>query len=55
MLYEILELFIHGKSWKTDTNKFKISAPAWNDKAELTNGSYGVSDIQDYSDYIKKT
>ena len=55
LLYENLEFIIHGKTWKTDTNKFKVSPSAWNDKADLTNGSYGVSDIQDYSDYIKKT
>ena len=29
-------------------NKFKISAPTWNDKFELHDGSYFVSDIQDY-------
>ena len=28
-------------------NKFKISAPAWNDKFELPDGSYSVSNIQD--------
>ena len=26
-------------------NKFKISAPTWNDKFELPNGSYSVSDF----------
>ena len=35
-------------------NKFKISAPTWNDKFELPNGSYSVSDIQDYFEYILK-
>ena len=33
-------------------NKFKISAPLWNDEFELTDGSYSVSDIQDYFEYI---
>ena len=33
-------------------NKFKISAPTWNDKFELPDGSYSVSDIQDYFEYI---
>ena len=33
-------------------NKFKISAPTWNDKFELPGGSYSVSDIQDYFEYI---
>ena len=35
-------------------NKFKISAPKWNDKFELPDGSYSVSDIQDYFEYILK-
>ena len=37
-----------------NNNKFKISAPTWNDKFELPNGSYSVSDIQDYFEYILK-
>ena len=28
--------------------------PTYDDKFELPNGSYSVSDIQDYFDYIKK-
>ena len=37
-------------TWKNmkstyDNNKFKISAPIWNDKFELPDGSYSVSDI----------
>ena len=39
-------------------NKFKISAhkilPTWNDKFELPKGSYSLSDIQDYFEYILK-
>ena len=35
-------------------NKFKISAPTWNDKFELPDESYSVSDIQDYFEYILK-
>ena len=40
-------------TWKNiknshNNNKFKISAPAWNDKFELPGGLYSVSDIQDY-------
>ena len=31
-----------------NNNKFKISAPTWNGKFELPDGSYSVSDIQDY-------
>ena len=34
---------------KKHIHKLKInSAPTWNDKFELPNGSYSVSDIQDY-------
>ena len=36
-------------------NKFKISAPTWNKEFELLDGSYSVSDIQDYLEYILKT
>ena len=35
-------------------NKFKTSAPTWNDKFELPNGSYSVSEIQDYFDCFIK-
>ena len=37
-----------------NNNKFKISAPTWNDKFELPDGSYSISDIQDYFEYILK-
>ena len=36
------------------SNKFKTSAPMSNEKFELLNGSYSVSDIQDYFKYIIK-
>ena len=44
-------------TWKTikrsyNNNKFKISTPTWNDKFELPDGSYSVSGIQDYFEYI---
>ena len=35
-------------------NKFKISASAWNEEFELPDGSYTISDIQDYFEYILK-
>ena len=41
------------KSWYSN-NKFKISAPTWNDKFELPDGLYSVSDIQHYLEYILK-
>ena len=31
-----------------NNNKFKISAPTWNEELEFTDGSYSISDIQDY-------
>ena len=35
-------------------NKLKIRAPTWNDKFQLPDGSYYVSDIQDYIEFIIK-
>ena len=35
-----------------NNNKFKISAPTWNDEFNLPDGSYFVSDIQGYFEYI---
>ena len=35
-----------------NNNKFKISAPTWNDEFELPDGFYSISDIQDYFEYI---
>ena len=44
-------------TWKNvkssyNNNKFKTSTPTWNDKFELPDASYSVSDIQDYFKYI---
>ena len=44
-------------TWKNikssyNNNEFKISAPTWNDEFKLPDGSYSVSDIQDYFEYI---
>ena len=33
---------------KYNNNKFKISAPTLNDTFDLPEGSYSISDIQDY-------
>ena len=46
-------------TWKTikssyNNNRFKISAPTWNEEFTLPDGSYSVSDIQDYFEYILK-
>ena len=35
-----------------NSNKFKMSAPTWNDEFELLDRSNSVSDIQDYFKYI---
>ena len=40
-------------TWKNiksayNNNKFKISAPTWNDTFDLPYGSYSVEEIQDY-------
>ena len=49
------------QTWKNikseyNSNKFKISAPTWNETFDLSYGSYSVSDIQDYFEFIiKKT
>ena len=40
------------KSYKY--NKFKILAPIWNGEFELPDGSYSISNIQDYFEYILK-
>ena len=37
-----------------NNNKFKISAPTWNDEFELPDGLYSVWNIQDYFEYILK-
>ena len=37
-----------------NNNKFKTSAPTWNEEFTLPDGSYSVSDIQDYFEYIFK-
>ena len=51
-----LNIYYTWKNIKSsyNNNKFKISAPTWNDKFELPDGSYSVSDIQDYFEYILK-
>ena len=37
-----------------NSNKFKISAPTWNDNFDLPDGSYSISDIQDYFEFIMR-
>ena len=49
-----LSIYYTRKNIKSsyNNNKFKISAPTQNDEFELPDGSYSVSDIQDYFAYI---
>ena len=42
------------KSTYNNNNKFKISAPTWNETFGLPNGSYNISEIQGYIEYIIK-
>ena len=37
-----------------NNNKFEMSAPTWNEEYELPDGSYSVSDIHNYFEYILK-
>ena len=44
-------------TWKNmkseyNNNKFKISAPIWNDTFDLPDGSSSIADIQDYFEFI---
>ena len=46
-------------TWKNikssyNNNKFKISAQTWSEEFEIPDGSYSISDIQDYFEYILK-
>ena len=49
-----LSIYCTSKKNKSEYNnyKFKISAPTWNDTFDLLDGSYSVSDIQDYFEFI---
>ena len=51
-----LSIYYTWKNIKSSYNnsKFKISTPTWNDEFELADGSYSISDIQDYFEYILK-
>ena len=51
-----LSIYYTWKNIKSsyNNNKFKISPPTWNDRFELPDGLYSVSDIQDYFEYILK-
>ena len=42
------------KSIYNNNNKFKISAPTWNGKFDLPDGSYNIPAIQNYIEYVIK-
>ena len=51
-----LSIYYTWKNRKSsyNDNKLKISAPTWSEEFELPDGSYSISDIQDYFEYILK-
>ena len=51
-----LSIYYTWKNIKSEynNNKFKISAPAWNDTFDFPDGSYSIFDIQDYFEFIIK-
>ena len=56
MVLADLSIYYTWKNIKSayNNNKFKISAPTWNDKFDLPDGSYSIADIQDYFECIIK-
>ena len=51
-----LSIYYTWKNIKSayNNNKFKISAPTWNDEFDLPDGSYYIADIQDYFNLSSK-
>ena len=51
-----LSIYYTWKNIKSayNNNKFKISAPTWNDTFDLPDGSYSIIDIQDCFEFIIK-
>ena len=51
-----LSIYYTWKNIKSEynNNKFKISAPTWNETFDLPDGSYSIVDIQDYFEFIIK-
>ena len=51
-----LSIYYTWKNVKSEYNndKFKISAPTWNDTFDLTDGSYSIVNIQYYYEFIIK-
>ena len=58
--YTALSILSIYYTWKnirksSKNNNFKTSAPAWNEEFELPDGSYSMSHIQDYFEYVLKS
>ena len=51
-----LSIYYTWKNVKStyNNNKFKISAPTWNETFDLPDGLYNISEIQGYIEYIIK-
>ena len=51
-----LSIYYTWKNVKStyNNNKFKISTPTWNETFDLPDGSYNISEIKDYIEYIIK-
>ena len=51
-----LSIYYTWKNVKSiyNNNKFKISAPTWNDTFDLPDGSYNIPAIQNYFEYVIK-
>ena len=49
-----LSIYYTWKNIKSayQNNKFKISAPTWNDEFDLPDGSCSITDIQDYFEFV---
>ena len=52
--WHLLYMEKYKKVIQYKNDKFKISAPKWNEEFKLPDGSYPVSDIRDYFEYILK-
>ena len=51
-----LSIYFTWKNVKSEYkhNKFKITAPYWGEEFNISDGSYAVTDIQDYFEFIIK-
>ena len=56
MASDNLSIYYTWKNVKStyNNNKFKILAPTWNETFDLPDGSYNISEIKDYIEYIIK-